>query len=176
VVAVVARSSPGVASSVRVELKFADDDAEKASFGVQQRSKPNWQWRHGVLRVELRGLLVRGQPNETWLQSRCCSCWPREEDGRGGGSRWELLLVGGASSWYTASEVRLGFSECFSAVRSKGTADVAVPRCSTRGQEAAQRSTNLGRHPDRVQVLARAGWQRDSSKVSVAVAVAVAGG
>lgn len=28
---------------------------------------------------------------------------------------------GGASSWYTANEVRLGFSECFSAVKRKGT-------------------------------------------------------
>lgn len=40
---VVARSSPGVASSVVVDVEFADDDAEEASFGVQQRSKPNWR-------------------------------------------------------------------------------------------------------------------------------------
>lgn len=90
----------------------------------------------------------------------------------GGGWRWELLLVGGASSWYTASEVRLGFSECFSAVKRKGREGKGreghrarrTSRCSARGEEAAQRSINLGRHPDGAQVLVRVGWQRDSSK------------
>jgi hypothetical protein len=109
----------------------------------------------------LEGALEAGCNAQT--SSEAC-CLPLEEDLAWIRARMKQLLSGG-STWYTASDVQLGFAECSMAVKRKTTADVKVRSpCCARGEEVAQGSTNFGTLPQRVHVQKRTETGREQQQ------------
>jgi hypothetical protein len=86
------------------------------------------------------------------------------------------VLDGGAATWYTASDVQLGWAECSMAVQKKHTHTdthththtAGVAKLGERGEAVVHGSAMVGTQAGRGHVQRRVGTARDSSRGGVA--------